>query len=488
MIISVLVFLPRFAVLTILWYVGVKYLVATIQLEELILNAVALEVILHVDEMLYDIFVPAPSKMVLQKTHPMPRPNWGPKSGRAQPFLKVLLMAVLLLLVRFAMLGPVIDNLEEVARVMCDGDQLFLAGELNNGVMFVGAPTRDIQIDADGYQYAAILQKTQLKESGLLSQPLISMDADSGTAPVFPIPDVKTATDYTTTSIGDFMLKAGSSTMLVDCMPDLYWTLALDPMGTNAANAINSALHYEFKDLNPPLANPVGTNRTAMGAALASHCAAFETTRKCYLRSRQGVIARFFCPFTCGLYSPISGNAFNDPADGVPYMCDWINKFSLLNLYYNYLIPGLPQYGGTPGPLQCTDIPSSSGAWANYAQSYVEYWTPTLEFLVAPDSLQSSKKALTDGLTSGCGFLASNLQIFSPVLGINISFSPVQMCDPELMESLGVRLRSMAYLCPVSCGCGSTIRSKYKKANLPWDMELGLKVQCVESCFNYTVV
>jgi len=48
-----LIALPRSVILCWLGYVGVRFLVSTIELRELVLNAVALEVVLHADDMMF---------------------------------------------------------------------------------------------------------------------------------------------------------------------------------------------------------------------------------------------------------------------------------------------------------------------------------------------------------------------------------------------------------------------------------------------------
>jgi hypothetical protein len=52
--------------------VGTAFLVRTIEMTELILNTVALDVVLHFDEMLFMVLIPEGTMIAIHKTFPFP--------------------------------------------------------------------------------------------------------------------------------------------------------------------------------------------------------------------------------------------------------------------------------------------------------------------------------------------------------------------------------------------------------------------------------
>jgi hypothetical protein len=493
-VITVLVFLPRLGTLTILWFVGIKYLAATIQLEELILNAVALEVILHVDEMLYDIFVPASSKMILTKTHPMPRPNWGPVTGRIQPFLKVALMAILLVIVRVLALGPIIDNLDEVKRVMCDGETEFIAGELKTGIIFAGKPTRqsDGAIDTDAYKYKAILQKTRLKENAL-STP-IYLDSDLQ-FPLFPVPDVQVADEYLTLSRTDVANADVSQPYYVDCLPDLFWQLGAPAEGANAQMAIFKAMESQYTNHTIPNASMLCSVLIAPGHM--SPTGEYSPMGYCLTLGRLGELTRLFCPISCWLFSPNSGVAFAGPSYGVTRHCSiFIAVLMTWGAQYLGDAFGLINYPGNVKALPCEDRPPNDPAFTNYAYSYVNAMSPSIDFWSNSSMAGPEKIRIRNAIMTGCPGATDLTQMQVFFSGANYVQYFSWMCDPKLTADVGLPLRTLRFLCPVSCeyltittgkGCAGSIRTQYKKDGQMWGTNLGTESECYQSCFNYTV-
>jgi len=115
--------LPRFCVLIVLGYFGVRFLVATTQLEELMLNAVVLEIVLHVDEFAFDLFAPDLCKRVLLKTHPFRLPKRSGVIDRTIPYFKLIVVATMLRLIRVFLLEPILKNLED-AKMSCAEEEL----------------------------------------------------------------------------------------------------------------------------------------------------------------------------------------------------------------------------------------------------------------------------------------------------------------------------------------------------------------------------
>ena len=71
---STLLFVYRMVAAGFLLYVGTAFLSYTVSITELILNAVALSIILEIDDLLFDALATTPGRHLLQQLDPLPMP------------------------------------------------------------------------------------------------------------------------------------------------------------------------------------------------------------------------------------------------------------------------------------------------------------------------------------------------------------------------------------------------------------------------------
>merc|ERR1719272_953349 len=64
----VIVIIPKACICILLWYIGLRWLTSTIEFENLILNALALEFVLRIDEQILEYFMPARAAANVQRT------------------------------------------------------------------------------------------------------------------------------------------------------------------------------------------------------------------------------------------------------------------------------------------------------------------------------------------------------------------------------------------------------------------------------------
>jgi len=98
-----------------------------VSVTELILNAVALGIILDIDDLLFDALATTPGRHLVHQLDPLPMPSM-PRIRGAD--IKSMSMSVMipaaLLLVYYSMLGPFVGTLTDVKLAMCGGNQNFV--------------------------------------------------------------------------------------------------------------------------------------------------------------------------------------------------------------------------------------------------------------------------------------------------------------------------------------------------------------------------
>lgn len=124
---SGLLLLYRLVAAGLLVMVGTYFLVYTVSVTELILNAVALGIILDIDDLLFDALATTPGRHLVHQLDPLPMPSLPRIRGAdAKSVFMSLAIPGLTLFVYFTMLGPMVQTLEEVKSAMCGGNVDFV--------------------------------------------------------------------------------------------------------------------------------------------------------------------------------------------------------------------------------------------------------------------------------------------------------------------------------------------------------------------------
>eukprot|EP00930_Biecheleria_cincta_P008936 TRINITY_DN11054_c0_g1_i2.p1 TRINITY_DN11054_c0_g1~~TRINITY_DN11054_c0_g1_i2.p1 ORF type:complete len:718 (+),score=95.50 TRINITY_DN11054_c0_g1_i2:1-2154(+) len=122
-----LVLLYRFTSGGILLYVGITYLVNTIDIEELILNAVALGIILDIDDLIFDALATAPARHLVACLKPLPMPSLPRVRGiDCKSFVMFVSMVLFLVYAYVGMLLPMEKSLEDLRHAMCGNNKEFV--------------------------------------------------------------------------------------------------------------------------------------------------------------------------------------------------------------------------------------------------------------------------------------------------------------------------------------------------------------------------
>eukprot|EP00747_Dinoflagellata_sp_TGD_P059931 gnl/TRDRNA2_/TRDRNA2_151803_c0_seq3.p1 gnl/TRDRNA2_/TRDRNA2_151803_c0~~gnl/TRDRNA2_/TRDRNA2_151803_c0_seq3.p1 ORF type:complete len:252 (+),score=10.04 gnl/TRDRNA2_/TRDRNA2_151803_c0_seq3:145-900(+) len=101
---------------------GSIWLLHTTSVQDLILNAAALEFVLNIDELFYRVFSPARITALISQLQPLPLPRkmWAHSAlEQARPLGPVVILALFVLPLLWARLLPQLDRIERVKETLC---------------------------------------------------------------------------------------------------------------------------------------------------------------------------------------------------------------------------------------------------------------------------------------------------------------------------------------------------------------------------------
>ncbi|CAK9040758.1 unnamed protein product [Durusdinium trenchii] len=123
--------ITRFTIAAVLLYAGVQWLARTTSITELMLNCVALNAILDVDEFLFEGFTPLSVHLAIQRLEPMTVKHTRRRSQLESLALFLVLVATIIV-PYCALLEPLGQTMLEVKSILCDGNQQFVVGLNSN--------------------------------------------------------------------------------------------------------------------------------------------------------------------------------------------------------------------------------------------------------------------------------------------------------------------------------------------------------------------
>ena len=117
----------RLVAAVLLVVVGTTFLIYTVNVTELILNAVALGIILDIDDLLFDALATTPGRHLVHQLDPLPMPSMPRIRGAdAKSVFMSIFIPGLTILVYYLMLEPFVGTLTGVKTAMCGGNQNFV--------------------------------------------------------------------------------------------------------------------------------------------------------------------------------------------------------------------------------------------------------------------------------------------------------------------------------------------------------------------------
>ena len=130
----------RLCVAGFLTFQGTQYLVYTIAIEELLLNAVALEFVISLDELVFESLAPAHAKRLVSRTLGFKVSTKEYKGMDSQALLSFVLIVVQMLWAVSNYMSPQLTVLEGVKAAICSGDRDFVFAIDGMGTVVWGYP------------------------------------------------------------------------------------------------------------------------------------------------------------------------------------------------------------------------------------------------------------------------------------------------------------------------------------------------------------
>jgi hypothetical protein len=435
-IVMLLSVIPQVALVAVLGLAGVKFLASTIQLSELLLNAIALELVLNVDTIIFKNLAPDAAVALINRAAPLRSPRPRGVHAMFHGWSKFIFVGVIMTAVYYVFLEPLVTNMREVDRLMCSGPNNFVAVPLSWGPTVVGAPTK-ADIDRDSSLYRSVMQRAELH-----SQPVKQFY--EGAPYIFN--SVNTMKGWKERTIEDWGMNSVGPTFMF------------------CADLAQGFAHPHIKD---PTWEAM---KLTFGDADLTHC---DNMTK-YCNERQWPQARLLCPKTCGGHSPLSGQISDDAKNGMPFACildKTVESMSTVSCNER-----------TPAEL------ASDEGFQNYFEGIASWLMPAYAALCAGNAtcIGGRKQEVIDySKTAGCNFFkpwflntSRHYQLdFRPTGG------PLVVYDFCLVTET-LDFRSARALCPITCGCSTTLKTYYDKMALVFDYDAAVTTQCPGKCFD----
>ena len=451
--------------LWLLWY-GIFYLVYTISVSDLLLNAVALEIVLGVDELIFEALLPARVQKLTESLEGLPLP---PKTTVHGMDLEKLITSVCVVVLLFCTEALVLRQDTEIRTnakdALCAGEQAFVysvdgLGSLGWAYTEGGSrqkPEREwmseenaaSSLSADEYIVDIVLsgdrsRGSKVGEPFMLEEcdfTLCYDDSEETLARRFGLmepwdehlrPPCCSAvqTKQMQVEAGTFSIKARQAQTTADAnalwnpgcvdvlsLPGFYEKLNRNAFAAAIPDEACGGCPYDA-----PLCLPDGSCVDVTSCEMARPY--------CHMPSLAGLRARQLCPVTCGCDDPRSSLALGLPLSGCGDQC-----------YKS--VPFLRALDETP----CEDIAVDDPKWQGL--------TDSLENASAsfPMDWASSASQVAQFLRLyGCGWISMSYTEATTVYGIWHSSFPygLNLCYER---HTFWPVKPLAYFCPVACGC-----------------------------------
>lgn len=294
----------RFLVCVSLAVCGTLYLASTISLGDLLLNALALEVVLSLDELSFDVLAPRSVRLLISSIAPLPKPRsrtWRGLDGR--PIAATVIVVVALSSVYHCILRDQSKLLEEARHELCGGDLDFIATVDQTGLVVAYSPD-------EGYGDAMTTGEYQQSQYEYLAfRDLI----DNGS-------DARVDLQSGSSTDAAYGFRGGRFTVEGRRFRDLAES-------SSALNPACADLDYPGSAVWPTLSEILASVEMADSASVAGFeglapfrsCA--DVAPRCGEETTFGIRARQYCPVTCGCSHPASPLALFTSEHGCPEVC-----------------------------------------------------------------------------------------------------------------------------------------------------------------------
>eukprot|EP00931_Biecheleriopsis_adriatica_P018484 TRINITY_DN12945_c0_g7_i1.p1 TRINITY_DN12945_c0_g7~~TRINITY_DN12945_c0_g7_i1.p1 ORF type:complete len:645 (+),score=67.13 TRINITY_DN12945_c0_g7_i1:244-1935(+) len=412
LILTVTCSLVRFAIALSLCYIGMLFLMATLEVEELILNAFTLEAVLRIDDLIFEVLAPTDCIQIVKDAVPLRVPRFHGWRRRLVPWIKVMSVLAVLAVAMSFKLAPAVRAMADAQNTLCGGDTSFTAIEMIGGEVVTAALQR-LSVDQNSLRYRAIFQRTGLEQHK--HDPIYFEGHPFATE---SIATLQAWEKRTWTSMAEPPIAPEVDLMVFKCVDDTRTSMFDAERAAEHMVSLHSATWSLMADKTH--------NRSV------ETCGDVEFF--CSDASDIGRAVRLTCPVTCGAASVRSGLFYTSPADGVPSDCDTALDSELMqDLCFEE---------------HHSDIVKSA-AWKRYADAVASDSMLGWEHAAGGNAthLQRIVDQWYGGMSRGCPFFSESVAVEH--LDGHIEY--VDFCDVQVDRFR--RARSARFLCPITCRC-----------------------------------
>ncbi|CAE7805171.1 unnamed protein product [Symbiodinium sp. CCMP2456] len=353
------------------------------------LNAVALNAILDVDEFLFSCLTPIKIQHVMHSLEPM-YVKYSRKRSQCETLAHFAFVSAAVVLAYFLLVGPLTDSMLAVKRELCGGNQAFVVSYNRNTQVTHGFATANAGARDDG--------KLSVSELAVKKHIGISPETTPGEIP-------------------DYILFSGSRAAFdTDRQRDMTEQAAAYPFCIETQLLKEGALLNGDAEMQPVAKILLRNAGLALGYEMASSCA--QLSSMC--NRSDAALLRLVCGETCGCVDPLASPWYKVTAQGCSTAC--LHEAEVLS-----------------ANVSCEDD-ETGRHWKEFWNLYEEAVSGYYGDEVTQTSLWYTVNATIQGMLSqGCAYLHTEPQDF--VTGAT-------WCEgmPDLFKPL-------ASICPQTCGC-----------------------------------
>lgn len=391
--IIVMAYMLRAALAIALLVGGTQWLGRTTSIVDLILNAVALNGILDIDEFLFEAMVPTKIQLAIQKLQPIQLKYTKGKS-QAESAFNFTMLLIMLLVPYLVLIVPLTQRMLEVKREMCFGIQ-----------NFVVAYNSDV-----GMAYGLMTNEKRFVNALTLAEEAVNEYKFKLDGPWTPVSDeLPPAPNFMQLGLYPQQFEFGRIRKMAE--EAAYWPVCwerdVDPYGpAENASALVSIAHSRMR---------AAAFNLGLGTNVTPTCA--ELRHTCYYPEARMV--RLMCGQTCGCTDPLATPWYKQKAEGCAEMC-------------------LLQRESRMRALPCQDFPQA-GAQESWNQFWDDY-AQTVSAYYGQDRLEvGDMSAVSIMKAGGCPMLQAVPK--DPITGEIWCLGGADIFGP------------LSYLCPEACGC-----------------------------------
>ncbi|CAE7697022.1 VPS11 [Symbiodinium sp. CCMP2592] len=379
---------------------GSLWLAGTTSITELMLNSVALEAVLHVDEFIFSGLLPTRLQQQIQELPPV-QVRRARRCHRAENLVLASLLAASLLLPYALLLRPLSQQMLLAKRELCFGDLDFVTS-VNDGLS-LGFVTRKMEDQANQTISEIVAVDLAFRnKSDPDRERLVWLSQVPCMIPLWGSPKEATLDEFA---------RETSSCYSADDDADYSSGLLLPAFLRMAA--------FQLEQEN------------------VTSCQDME--QFCDTVTEAGTLLRMACPRVCGCTDPLASPLLRVKRWGCFQVC-------IQEAYGFSLNPGNPHYYVPPSsPLACRDAAPGPG--------WVKFWDGYLEAASIYGGFDYTGRAgLNPGLELFIGWVNWAKVAGCPALLAN----PVDVFNIEWCRGNPALFRPLAWFCPETCGCSSS--------------------------------